>query len=89
MWPEDAIRKLAVIMTYAMAINVFFVLVEVFTVLYAAIPEHLRILSISIWLGAENNLAPWMWTSALFAVAALASVIHSPCAERFFPWRAF
>ena len=37
---KEAIAKLAVIVTYAMAINVFFVLVELFTALYSDIPEH-------------------------------------------------
>lgn len=70
---EGAIAKLAVIMTYAMAINVFFVLVEVFTVLYAGIPEHLEHFKfLYLGLGGNYNLVPWMWTSALFAVASLA-----------------
>ena len=44
---EEAIRKLAVIMTYAILINVFFVAVEMFTVFYAHIPgdtEHFEYL---------------------------------------------
>ncbi len=69
---EQAIRKLAVIMTYAMTINVFFILVEAFTVLYSRIPadtEHLEYL----FLGLDGNyhLVPWMWLSILFALGAL------------------
>lgn len=72
---DGAIRKLATIMTYAMAINVFFVLVEVFTVSYAAIPEHTAHFEYLYLLGGRHNLAPWMWISALFAMAALAILL--------------
>ena len=78
---EDAIRKLAVIMTYAMAVNVFFVLVEVFTVFYAAIPEHTAHFEYLYLLGGGHNLAPWMWVSAIFAVAALI-ILFTPSLRR-------
>jgi molybdopterin-containing oxidoreductase family membrane subunit len=56
-----------------MAINVFFVLAEVFTVFYAGIPEHIEHFKfLYLGLGGNDNLVPWMWISALFAVAALA-----------------
>ena len=72
---EQAVRKLAVIMTYAMAINVFFVLVEIFTVLYAGIPEHVEHFDYLYLPGGDHNLAPWMWLSALFAIGALAILL--------------
>ena len=78
---KDAIRKLAIIMTYAMAINVFFVLVEVFTVFYAAIPEHTVHFEYLYLLGDGHNLAPWMWVSAVFAIAALA-ILFTPAWRR-------
>jgi molybdopterin-containing oxidoreductase family membrane subunit len=78
---KDAIRKLAIIMTYAMAINVFFVLVEVFTVFYAAIPEHTVHFEYLYLLGGGHNLAPWMWLSAVFAIAALA-ILFTPAWRR-------
>jgi molybdopterin-containing oxidoreductase family membrane subunit len=68
-------------MTYAMAINVFFVLVEVFTVYYAAIPEHTAHFEYLYLLGGGHNLAPWMWVSAIFAVAALA-ILFTPALRR-------
>jgi molybdopterin-containing oxidoreductase family membrane subunit len=79
--PEDAIRKLAIIMTYAMAINVFFVLVEVFTVFYSAIPEHTEHFEYLYLLGGGHDLAPWMWVSAGFAIAALA-ILFTPAWRR-------
>jgi len=83
---EEAIRKLSVIMTYAMAINVFFVLVEVFTVFYAKIPEHLEhfeFLYTSV--GGGFSLAPWMWISAGCAVAALAILLAPAWRNRMLP----
>jgi molybdopterin-containing oxidoreductase family membrane subunit len=75
---QEAIAKLAVIMTYAMAINIFFVLVEAFTVLYSGIPEHLEHFKyLYIGLDGNLNLVPWMWASALFAVAALVLLLTS------------
>ncbi len=35
----EAVKKLALIVTYCMLINVFFVLMEVFTTFYSRIPE--------------------------------------------------
>ena len=37
---REAIQKLAVIVTYATAISIFFVLMEFFTAFYSGIPEH-------------------------------------------------
>ncbi len=82
---EEAIRKLAVIMTYAMAINVFFVLVEVFTVFYAAIPEHAVHFEYLYLLGGAHTLAPWMWISALCAIAALAILLTPAWRSRWLP----
>ncbi len=78
---EDAIRKLAIIMAYAMAINVFFVLAEVFTVFYAAIPEHTEHFEYLYLLGGGHNLAPWMWVSAGSAIAALV-ILFTPAWRR-------
>ena len=39
---KEAIQKLATIVTYALIVNLFFVLMEFFTVLYGDIPHHLH-----------------------------------------------
>jgi molybdopterin-containing oxidoreductase family membrane subunit len=69
---EQAIRKLAVIMTYALTINIFFLVVEAFTVFYSRIPEHMAHFEY-LYTGLDGNhsLVPWMWLSTLFSVAAL------------------
>ena len=77
---REAIRKLAVIMTYAMLLNVFFVLMEIFTAFYSHIPEeteHFRYL----FFGLEGHaaLAPWMWISTVLAVASAGMLLWPAC----------
>ena len=69
---QEAIRKLGVIVAYAMSISVFFVLLELFTVFYSRLPEemeHFRYLFVG--LDGERHLVPWMWSSVVTAVVAL------------------
>lgn len=67
-----AIQKLGEIVAYAMATNVFFILLELFTAFYSNIPEHGHHFSyLYIGLEGKSVLAPWMWTSAALAVIAL------------------
>jgi len=73
----EAVFKLAEIVTYAMIINVFFILVELFTPLYSDVPEeveHLRYLFFG--LGGQDRLGPWMWTSVALSIAALVLLIN-------------
>lgn len=71
------IQKLAIIVTYAMLANVFFLLMELFTALYSGMPEHISHFQF-LYLGIEGNanLVPWMWTSALLAVISLILLIN-------------
>jgi Ni/Fe-hydrogenase subunit HybB-like protein len=69
---REPIQKLAVIVTYAMLLNVFFVGLELFTALYSQIPEevaHFQYLFLG--LQGQTTLVPWMWTSSVLAVASL------------------
>jgi len=69
---DEALHKLAIIVSYAMALNVFFILLELFTTIYSGIPgheEHFRYLFLGI--DGRHALAPWMWVSAVLAVASL------------------
>jgi len=69
---KEAIEKLGVIITYAMAINVFFVLMEIFTAVYSNIPHHTTHFEYLFFgLDGKTFLVPWMWTSELLAVIAL------------------
>jgi len=73
---KEPIQKLSVIVTYAMIVNVFFVLMELFTVFYSQIPEHMEHFRY-LFVGLEGRaaLVPWMWTSVLLAVVSLLLLI--------------
>ena len=69
---REPIQKLAVIVTYAMLLNVFFILLELFTALYSQIPEHMEHFEfLFLGLHGQAPLVPWMWTSSVLAVASL------------------
>lgn len=74
---REAIDTLGKIVTYAMTINVFFVLMEVFTAVYSDIPEHLTHFKfLFTGLEGESTLVPWMWASSLLALLALVVLIN-------------
>jgi molybdopterin-containing oxidoreductase family membrane subunit len=68
----EAIQKLATIVAYAMVINLFFVLVELFTGLYSDMPEHMHAFRY-LFLGLEGHtaLVPWMWINAVLTIVAV------------------
>jgi molybdopterin-containing oxidoreductase family membrane subunit len=73
---KDATHKLGVLVTYAMATNVFFLLLEVFTALYSGIPEHVHHLEfLFVGLHGERMLVPWMWAGEALAVLALIALL--------------
>ncbi len=74
---KEPIQKLATIVTYAMLINIFLVLMEVFTALYSGIPEHASHFTF-LFFGLEGNttMVPWMWTSQLLALVALVLLLN-------------
>ncbi len=78
---KEPIQKLAVIMAYAMAVNVFLILMEVFTAMYSGIPEHLDHFKY-LFFGMRDaegvlrsNLVPWMWLSSILAIISLILLI--------------
>jgi molybdopterin-containing oxidoreductase family membrane subunit len=74
---KEAIQALAKIVTYAMIINCFFVLMEVFTAFYSSIPEHMHHFQfLFMGLEGETTLAPWMWLSVVLAVVSLVLLIN-------------
>jgi molybdopterin-containing oxidoreductase family membrane subunit len=74
---REAIQNLGRIVTYAMAVSVFFVLLEIFTVFYSQIPEHMHHFEY-LFTGLEGHgkLVPWMWSSAVLAVISLILLIN-------------
>lgn len=73
---DEAIAKLGEIVTYAMVANVFFVGLELFTALYAGIPEHVEHFRY-LYLGLHGRrvLAPWMAASVALSAVALALLL--------------
>jgi molybdopterin-containing oxidoreductase family membrane subunit len=73
---KEQIRTLGSIITYAMILNVFFFLLELFTAFYSQIPGHMHpIVYLFVGLEGHAKLVPWMWTAAFFAVVSLVLLI--------------
>jgi Ni/Fe-hydrogenase subunit HybB-like protein len=73
---KEQMRTLSSIVAYAMILNVFFFLLELFTAFYSQIPEHMEpIVYLFFGLQGHAKLVPWMWTAACFAVLALLLLI--------------
>jgi molybdopterin-containing oxidoreductase family membrane subunit len=69
---KEAIAKLGEIVTYGMAVNCFFVALEIFTAFYSGIPEHMEHFAyLYAGLHGHNMLAPWMWASIVLSMIAL------------------
>jgi molybdopterin-containing oxidoreductase family membrane subunit len=69
---KEALRKLALIVTYGMILNVFFLLMEIFTAFYSRIPEHMEHFDYLFFgLEGKGGLVPWMWTSVVLAAISL------------------
>ena len=68
---REQIQSLAKIVAYAICLNVFFFLCEVFVVFYSRIPEHMDHLTYLFFgLHGHDAYVPWMWASmALMAIA--------------------
>ena len=74
---KEQIRTLGGIVTYAFILNIFFLLLEVFTAFYSQIPGHMHSF-VYLFSGLEGHgsvLAPWMWASIAFAIVALVLLI--------------
>ena len=69
---KEQIQSLAKIVAYAISINVFFFLCEVFVVFYSQIPEHMdHFKYLFVGLHGHGALVPWMWTSMTLMVIAI------------------
>jgi Ni/Fe-hydrogenase subunit HybB-like protein len=73
---REPIQKLAIIVTYAMILTMFFFLLELFTTFYSRIPEdmaHFQYLLVG--LQGHHALVPWMWTFIILAAASVVLLI--------------
>ncbi len=70
---KEALQKLAQIVTYALLITLFFLVVEVFTVFYSQIPDDLAHYQYLFFgLNGGINLVPWTWSFIVLALVAVA-----------------
>jgi molybdopterin-containing oxidoreductase family membrane subunit len=73
---KEPIQAVGKIVTYAMIVNVFFILLEVFTAFYSNIPGHMHSFQY-LFAGLEGHgkLVPLMWMSIILAIVSLIMLI--------------
>ncbi|MDL2307410.1 polysulfide reductase NrfD [Desulfovibrio sp. OttesenSCG-928-C06] len=87
---EAATRTMSKIITYAMALNVFFYLMEVFTAFYSGTPGHMHPIAF-LFTGHEGQIYWinfWMWGAAALALFSLALLLLPSTRNnmRLLPW---
>ncbi len=74
---KEQIQSLAKVVAYAISVNVFFFLCEVFVVFYSNIPEHVDHLKyLFVGLHGHGVLVPWMWASMIFMVVSIILLVN-------------
>jgi molybdopterin-containing oxidoreductase family membrane subunit len=69
---REQIQSLAKIVAYAICVNVFFFLCEVFVAFYSQIPEHMDHLKyLFVGLHGHGAYVPWMWASFILMVIGI------------------
>ena len=74
---REQIQSLAKVVAYAICINVFFFLCEVFVVFYSRIPEHMdHFVYLFAGLHGHGALVPWMWASMILMVVGIILLVN-------------
>ena len=74
---KEQIQSLAKVVAYAITVNVFFFLCEVFVVFYSNIPEHMdHIKYLFVGLHGKGALVPWMWASMILMVVSIILLVN-------------
>jgi molybdopterin-containing oxidoreductase family membrane subunit len=73
---QEAIQKIALIVTYALSIHMFFFLVELFTVFYGGIPEHMHHFQYLFGPGGQPLLTVSAWISLILTWTAFFLLIN-------------
>ena len=69
---REQIQSLAKIVAYAICVNVFFFLCEIFVVFYSNIPEHMdHIKYLFVGLHGHGAYVPWMWASFIMMIIGI------------------
>lgn len=73
---KEPIQAVGKIVTYAMIVNVFFILLEIFTSFYSKIPGHMHSFEyLFAGIHGYSKLVPIMWASVILAVVSLIMLI--------------
>jgi len=73
---REPIQKLSLIVTYALCVHVFLILMELFTVFYGAIPEHTSHFRFLLFGAGGKSLMAGEWASMILAFLALLLLIN-------------
>ncbi len=74
---KEPIQMLAKIVTYALVVSIFFVLMEIFTAFYSQIPEHMQSFKyLFVGLEGHDRLVPWMWSAVILAGLAVVLLLN-------------
>ena len=74
---REQIQSLAKIVAYAICINVFFFVCEVFVVFYSQIPEHMdHIKYLFVGLHGHGAYVPWMWASMILMLVGIILTVN-------------
>ncbi len=74
---REQIQSLAKIVAYAICVNVFFFLCEVFVVFYSQIPEHMdHFKYLFVGLYGKGAYVPWMWASLTLMIIGIILTVN-------------
>ena len=74
---REQIQSLAKIVAYAICVNVFFFLCEIFVAFYSQIPEHMdHIKYLFVGLHGHGAYVPWMWASMILMVIGIILTVN-------------
>jgi Ni/Fe-hydrogenase subunit HybB-like protein len=77
---REQIQSLAKIVTYAIILNVFFFLCEVFVAFYSNIPGHMdHIKYLFVGLHGHGAYVPWMWASVSLMLIGIVLLLIPAC----------
>ncbi len=87
--PKKAVATLTKIIAYAMVVNMFFFMLEIFTAFYSNLPGHIH--SIAYLFAGEHGhheLVPYMWTFIICAILCLIMLIPPKLRDnqKLLPW---
>ncbi len=74
---KEQIQSLGKTVAYAICINVFFFVCEVFVAMYSNIPGHLHAIEyLFVGIDGHNALVPWMWSSMALMVLGIILTVN-------------